>query len=128
MKILFILSFVLFHLPLAFHKDTLRRFVRMKHYNPDKAFEYEFENGDISQSNYIFLYGLGVLFSLFPLIGGLHINWFFAVIIDLIATLFVIPFIAFSMYPQNMIFSVKNLKTIGIISPILGFILYFIAK
>lgn len=127
MKILFILSFVLLHLPLEFYNSTVKRLSNMNDNNPNKI-NYISENGDISQSKFKILYFVVALFSLFPLIGGLHIKWYLAIIIDLVATTFIIPFLVFPLYPLHAIFGIRKLKIIGIICSILGFILYFIAK
>ncbi|USL94712.1 hypothetical protein D1J36_005225 [Riemerella anatipestifer] len=129
MKILLILSFILFQLPLAFYGDTMRRLNRMKYYNALKADNYIFENGDISENKYMSLNLLSSwILSLFPLIGGLNIHWLLAIVIAVISSQLIVPFIAFSLYPFNTIYSIRKLKLIATIYPILGFILYFIAK
>ncbi|AFD56399.1 hypothetical protein CG08_1378 [Riemerella anatipestifer] len=101
----------------------------MKYYNALKADNYIFENGDISENKYMSLNLLSSwILSLFPLIGGLNIHWLLAIVIAVISSQLIVPFIAFSLYPFNTIYSIRKLKFIATIYPILGFILYFIAK
>ncbi|TWP28827.1 hypothetical protein ETU08_08255 [Apibacter muscae] len=128
MKILCILSVIIFHLPLTLYKDTIRRFQRMEKYNPDKALIYNQYNGNLSEiSLSVILYFLSsLLFSLFPLIEGLEINWLIAIILNLGLAFYVIPFIGFIFYPSDMIFNKNTLKIIGSICIILGFILFTI--
>ena len=127
MKIIYILSFVLLHLPLEFYKSTLKRLSNREDNHLDKI-NYINENGDISQSWLKFLLYAVALLSLFPLIGGLKIKWYYAIVIDLLASSIIIPFLVFPLYPLNAIFGIRKLKIIGIICTILGLILYFIAK
>lgn len=127
MQIFFILSFVLLHLPLEFYKSTLKRLSNREDNNLDKI-NYINENGDISQSLLKFLFYAVALFSLFPLIGGLKIKWYYAIVIDLLASSIIIPFVVFPLYPLNALFGIRKLKLIGIICSILGLFLYFIGK
>ena len=115
------------HLPLEFYKSTLKRLSNREDNNLDKI-NYINENGDISQSWLKFLLYAVALLSLFPLIGGLKIKWYYAIVIDLLASSIIIPFLVFPLYPLNAIFGIRKLKIIGIICTILGLILYFIAK
>ncbi|PST44621.1 hypothetical protein CYV15_02640 [Riemerella anatipestifer] len=127
MKTLFILSFILLLLPLEFFKSTVKRLSNRDNNNPIKI-QYITDNGDISQSWIKFLFYAVALFSLFPLIGGLNIKWYFSILIELLATNLFIPFLVFPLYPLNAIYGINKLKIIGIICSILGIILYFIAK
>lgn len=122
--LLLIISVVLFHLPLGIYKDTLRRFNRMEQYNPDKAFSYGLENGSLMENSLsvIFYFVSSLLFALIPLIGGLKINWILAIILNMILSFFIIPFVVFYMYPHNGIFTKKSIKLLGVICCIAGLV------
>lgn len=124
--ILLIISIVLFHLPLALYKDTIRRYERMVQYNPIKAFEYDSNNGFIKEvSLSVIIYFLSSLvFALFPLIRGLGINWIIAIILNLVLAFFIIPFIAFSVYPTNSILTKSSLVIISAVSIVVAIILW----
>lgn len=127
--ILFLIGLVLFHLPLTLYKDTIRRFQNMQRFNPDRAFNYQYKNGDLIKiSLSVVLYFVsGLLLGLIPLIEGFGIHWLFAIIINVILSFYVIPFIAFVVYPQGTILSKNALKTICAICVIVGWILCSVA-
>lgn len=128
--ILLITSTILFHLPLALYKDTIRRYQRMEQYNPDKAWHYDYENGDLfeySLSTYYY-FASSLIFALFPLIGGFELNWILAIILNIALSFFIIPFIAFSIYPANSILNKGSLKAIGAVCVLIAFILWGICE
>ena len=136
--LILIISAILFHLPLAFYKDTARRFQRMQQFNPEEAIIYETENnipfalsgsGQSPFANQLFFYISGIssfIFALIPLFFALDIHWTIIIIGNILASLFVIPFLAFVIYSFNTIMSVRLLKTITIICIILGSIFFVI--
>lgn len=124
--ILLIISIILFHLPLALYKDTIRRYQRMVQYNPMKAYDYDFNNGYLMETSLsVIIYFISsLLFALFPLIGGLGLNWIIAIILNLVLAFFIIPFIAFSVYPTNSILTKRSLVIISAVSIVVAIILW----
>ena len=129
MSILIIISIVLFHLPLAFYKDTIRRYQNMERYNPDKAFIYEFENGSLPNiSLSVILYFVSSLFfALYPA-NTLGVHWIIAILVNTFASFYVFPFIAFYLYPSNTIMTKQTIKVIGVGCVIVGFVLYGVSS
>ncbi len=110
--VLFILSAILFHLPSGIYKDTFRRFKKMEHYNPDKAFSYEVQNGYPLENNSITVLVLlsGLLLALIPLFLGFDFHWIVIIITNTLFAYFVAPIIAFVVYPKDAIYTNKILK------------------
>jgi len=98
----------------------------MMQYNPIKAYDYDFENGNLNEvSLSVILYFLSSLvFALFPLIGGLGLNWFLAIILNLALSFVIIPFITFALYPSKSIFTKRTLKVIGASSMVIAILLW----
>ncbi|HAT3992543.1 TPA: hypothetical protein I9Y78_001970 [Elizabethkingia anophelis] len=128
MNIILILSVIIFHLPLAFYRDTIRRYKRMEHYNINRAFSYEDENGDLMEVSFstVIFFISSFLFSLLPLILGMSINWIVALIINIFTAILIVPFLAFYIYPMNRIFTKRSLNIIGMLCISVGFILLLI--
>lgn len=128
--ILFIISAILFQLPLSFYQDTIRRFKNLETYNPVKAFDYTFENGNLNDNKLLLLlvFLSGFILSLIPLIIGIKSNWIILVIVNILCLYFVTPFIAFRLYPKGMIYTTKILMIRTILFIIFGFIFLFVAN
>lgn len=128
MNITLILSAILLQIPLALYKDTLRRFQRMELYNPDKAIDYTFDNGsfaDITWQVILFLL-FGYILSFVPLVNGLEMHWLLCFVIHLVLVFLITPIIIFAFYPTRRIFTKRSLNMIGVISLILGILLFAI--
>lgn len=146
MSTLFLLtSAILFHIPLAFYKDTARRFQRMQQFNQDKAMSYKLENnipleyGILSAnglskeqnpfSNQLFFYISGItslLVALIPLYFAFDFHWAIIIVGNVIASYFIIPFLVFFIYPKAGIMSIRLLKMRAIMYIIFG-VIFFIA-
>lgn len=134
MSLLLIISYLFFHLPSAFIRDTYRRYKRMKMYNLEKATQFELENEnflDVSTNNeskwLLFVSVLsGLIFSLFPLFKLIHINWFLIIILNIVVY-GITPFVAFIFTSSDVIHTKKTLITISSIFIVLGLIALLIA-
>ena len=128
--LLFIISAVLFQLPFATYQDTIRRFKRMQLYNPDKAFSYELENGRLDEN--ILLISLvfvsGFIIALFPLHKGIDLHWIILIIGNIICLYLVTPFIAFRLYPRELIYDRKILLTKTVMYIVFGAIFYVVGN
>ncbi|MDY3339016.1 hypothetical protein PG279_07490 [Riemerella anatipestifer] len=122
--LLLILSALFFQLPFSFLQHTIRKFKRMEMQN--NSFYYAYENGNPSEVNFltIMIFVSSLFLPLFPFIIGLNINWFIAIILNLVCLFIVTPFVAFIFYPINNIFTDKLLLLITIVCIIVGLTLY----
>ncbi|MEJ5102223.1 hypothetical protein [Chryseobacterium sp. MYb328] len=128
--LLFIISAVLFQLPFATYQDTIRRFKRMQKYNPDKAFNYELENGKLNENTlYLFLvFVSGFIIALFPLYKGINLHWLILIISNIICLYLVTPFIAIKLYPSELIYERKMLFTKTVLYIVFGVIFYIVGN
>lgn len=127
-----IISFIAFHLPSAFLKDTYSRYEKMKMYNPKKALEYDINNGWIfnerlKKNDIIIIIGFlsGLIFSSFPLFMLFDFNWFLLIIGNFIFY-GISPFIGSFLTPTMGIHTRKSLMLMSILFVIIGFISLFI--
>lgn len=125
MELAFILSAIFLQLPMCIYKDTLRRYQRMALYNPEKAYDYEFENGKIDNLSIylvVFLF-VGYILSYIPLLN-INVHWFVALIIHLVFIFVVSPIITFIIYPKGKIYNRKSIHIFGVVCIIIGIILF----
>ena len=116
MKIaLLILSAVIFHLPHSFFEDTMRRYHRMRYYNPENADLYELNNGGLTSFRPINILGyvlsLGIalipLFKVFP-----PSRWYIIIPANILYMAVFSSFLAYFLYPTLAIFPKGTLKKI----------------
>lgn len=132
MEIFFLVASILsYHYPSGLFRDTQRRYDRMRNYK--KNFKYDLENGISPLDDkpiYKFPYALlsflvGAVGPIFCLVE-FDLNWFFAIIINVIIYFFVSPWIAFITIPHMRIYNKQSLKYLTIFFLVLGFAFYFL--
>lgn len=130
-----IISFMLFHLPLAFYEDTKRRYKRMEYYNNPNRFDYDWNNDfafkDELSSSKTKLFEIlcrlsSYIGALLPLFKLLNFHWIFIILLNLLILGPAHMLFVFFVTPHKSILSFNILKPMSIVFIVLGIIFYLI--
>ena len=129
--LLLIASILSYHYPAGLYRDTQRRYENMRNFN--NQYDYDYHNCIIPSSHPIYEFPLaltsffaGAILPIFSLIA-LDLNWFLAIVANIIIYLFIAPTLAFISTPHMTIYNKGSLKLLAIIFLVLGLAFYLIA-
>lgn len=109
----FMVSSYCLHLPKSILKDTIRKYKRMKYYNPELAKIYIIENGsfevDKKSSFTLWCNISSLLLAPIPLILAFGKYWIIIIIANTLFSYILTPFLAFFIIPTTSISSKKIL-------------------